>query len=711
MARNSQPGTPDRSLRYIFPERSRRSLRIAAAGGAALTMVIALAYFAGLKRVSSPGPVSSSHSPIETRCEQCHTVGRGVADVRCERCHDPGGADRFTQQGHVLFGSGNPHKAATAPTVACAACHADHRGRDVPVNRTDDRDCAQCHAFSALKNHPEFAAVRAQISTGAGLSFGHQRHIAEAAKVGRKCEACHEPTADLVGFQPMTFDRHCAACHTKDGAVTGESEAVSREFLTAAGDPAAGREPTQTAAELGRIVLSGMKHKDPWVLYNALRLRRMIDPMGISAESAALRAQIAYLRQQTTGQPLSAVNVADLQQWQSTLEADLKTIDRRLASKAPPSGDDGALNEMRSAVQQVARQLATVDPEAKAIDADAQNTPAPASPAGGDANLARTFDARKAELLGILDAIAARGDTVLAERAAALRQQVESLQPGSGGGQADVAALSDRLRRLDDVLGAVRATDDPQAQFVAGQIGALKNVAQSQINGGLSPDAFEDRRRELLDVLDAIDRAGAPELMARAAVLRQRVLSLQPGSYGDAGLRDERARTVKLLDRIKVEIELANQGDSASASAASGRDAAQLQTTLARLRRQLAALQSGGRPGTADTPADLRKATATLNNMLAPCLKCHVMDGARIAPVAADPKVFERSFFTHKPHVEQAGCAACHKSVETSTKATEVNEPGVANCQSCHQPSKARADCAACHFYHPPSLARLVGAL
>jgi hypothetical protein len=683
---------------------------MAAIGGAVLALAIAVAYLAGLKRVSSPGPVSSSHSPIETRCEQCHTVGHGVADVRCERCHDPGGADRFTHQGHVLFGSGNPHKAATAPTVACAACHTDHRGRAMEVKRIDDRDCAGCHEFSALRSHPEFAAVRAQISTGAGLSFGHQRHIAEAAKVGKKCEACHEPTADLVGFQPMTFDRHCAACHTRDGAVTGESEAVSREFLTAAGDPAAGRAPTQTAAELGRIVLSGMKHRDPWVVYNALRLRRMIDPMGISAESAALRAQIAYLTQQATGQPLSTVAVADLEKWQSTLEQDLKTIDQRLASKTPSGGDDAALTEMRTTVQQVARQLAAVDPEARVLDADAQKAPVAAVPADGDANGAQAFEARKAELLAILDAVAARGDKALTDRAASLRKQVEALQPGSGGGQADVAALSDRLRSLDDVLGAVRATDDPQAQFVAGQIGALERVAQSQINGGLTPEAFEDRRRELLAVLDAIDRTGNPELVARAAVMRQRVLSLQPGSYGDAGLRDDRARTVKLLDRITVEIELAKRGDSASASAASGRDAAQLQTTLARLRTQLAALQSGGRPGTADTPADLRKATATLNNMLAPCLKCHVMDGARIAPVAADPKVFERSFFTHKPHVEQAGCAACHKSVETSTKATDVNEPGVANCQSCHQPSKARADCAACHFYHPPSLARLVGA-
>src|SRR6202011_2957689 len=160
-------------------------------------------------------------------------------------------------------------------------------------------DCGQCHTFSSLGRHPEFAAVKANISTGAGLSFGHQRHIAEAAKqLGKKCEGCHEPTPDLAGFQPMTFDRHCRACHTKDGFVSGDSEAVSADLLTFSAD-AGGRAPPPTPAGVRGGVLSGMKHKDPWVLYNAQRLRRMIDPAGISTESAALRAQIAYLTQMT----------------------------------------------------------------------------------------------------------------------------------------------------------------------------------------------------------------------------------------------------------------------------------------------------------------------------------------------------------------------------------------------------------------------------
>src|SRR5204862_7157938 len=128
-------------------------------------------------------------------------------------------------------------------------------------------------------------------------------------------------------------------------------------------------------------------------------------------------------------------------------------------------------------------------------------------------------------------------------------------------------------------------------------------------------------------------------------------------------------------------------------------------------RARLAVLEGGGRPGAADTPAEIRKATTALSNLLGPCLKCHVMAGAKMAPVAAAEVVFQHARFDHKPHVEQANCAACHKAVETSIRATDVNEPTVASCTACHKPSKSRSDCGTCHVYHPPSIVRLVRSL
>jgi hypothetical protein len=98
-------------------------------------------------------------------------------------------------------------------------------------------------------------------------------------------------------------------------------------------------------------------------------------------------------------------------------------------------------------------------------------------------------------------------------------------------------------------------------------------------------------------------------------------------------------------------------------------------------------------------------AAAALTTLAGPCLKCHVMDGARLAPVAAAARVMRRATFTHAPHAPQADCLTCHRGVTISKLATDLVVPGVASCRSCHAPSKARSDCAACHTYHPAAAA------
>jgi hypothetical protein len=98
-----------------------------------------------------------------------------------------------------------------------------------------------------------------------------------------------------------------------------------------------------------------------------------------------------------------------------------------------------------------------------------------------------------------------------------------------------------------------------------------------------------------------------------------------------------------------------------------------------------------------------------LESLLAPCLKCHELDAsrARMAPVRIAEPVMSRSVFNHAPHVTDTTCESCHDGVRTSKFATDVNVPGVAECQTCHKPSQVRATCATCHVYHPPSAVRL----
>ena len=102
--------------------------------------------------------------------------------------------------------------------------------------------------------------------------------------------------------------------------------------------------------------------------------------------------------------PLSKVAIVELQTWQTTLEQDLKSIDARLASKAPSGGDDAALNEMRNAVAQIAKQLAAVDPQASSLSADAQNTKGAGYAIAVDKSASQDFAARKNELIAVLEA-------------------------------------------------------------------------------------------------------------------------------------------------------------------------------------------------------------------------------------------------------------------------------------------------------------------
>jgi hypothetical protein len=263
---------------------------------------------------------------------------------------------------------------------------------------------------------------------------------------------------------------------------------------------------------------------------------------------------------------------------------------------------------------------------------------------------------------------------------------------------ADAGALDHRLIALDEIFRALRGLPDRGAAAGGAEVAALRDAARRQIGGGLSIDQFEARRHELLRALDAIGRQGNASLAGRIAVLRQRVLLLRPAA---GSLEERRARTARMLDRVRLEIELAKSGETAAPSAvAPERDGRAAQVLTARLTQRLVRLNSVAdvAPGGAGSSAAVSGALAALAG---PCLKCHVLDGPRLAPVAAAEPVFRHATFTHKPHVPQADCLTCHSGVSTSKAATDLIVPRVASCQACHGPSKVRSDCATCHTYHP----------
>lgn len=688
------------------------------AAGVVVALGLFVGYAAGARRTLSPGDVAGAHARIDLKCAQCHQPGEAVTAVRCERCHDPAGSDRLTHAAHVLLGSGDLRKADNAGETACATCHTEHRGRANRVAAVDDRECASCHTFSTLARHPEFASVRAQATAGVGLKFNHDRHIIEAQSTrGTACQICHEQTGDRTGFVPMTFEQHCASCHTPDG-VFADSDPILGELLVppaALPDSWKARTMAVLAPRGRKQVASQLRHRDGWVIFNALRIRQGIDRDGEAAERLVLRGRIAYLEQLLAVQPVPQASPEELRNAVSALQAEIAAVDQTLAAAA--SSELDALNEMTAITQTLARQLAAADPASAAeLQVLSTQTPAgspPAVDASNDDRDAR-FERRKAELIKLLDTVTARAATgPTADRARALRAEVERLAPsGDGESGPESGALLERLAALDDVLSTVRSVPDPGVQLQVAQVEVLRAYGQQRIAAGLSATDFETRKVELLGLLEAIERRGGAALRLRVAPLRQRVLALRPGTLGDADLRRNRRQLQRQLERVQLELELsASPEEYEPAPTQDARiDRAAIDRTLSELRAQLADLERAPRMSAAQSAEEREQRRNELDALLSRCLKCHEYDpsGVRLATVRAAEPVMPRAIFNHAPHTTQTACDTCHGSTRTSKLATDINVPGVANCTSCHAPSRAESECETCHVYHPPSPSALL---
>lgn len=507
MPRKLTWGTPGRTAHYLFPRGKWAYLVPALVLGGGLLTLLLLLQAAGARRPLAPGGVISRHAPIEARCEECHTPRRGASDLRCQRCHDPGGAGRLTNGVHVLFGSGDARKAAAAPTIACARCHVEHRGRDARLAVVDEVQCAQCH-FRSFSAHPEFALLRARSAEAPGLKFGHDSaepgkfagHLAEVAKVKsiraeRSCAECHQRSADQRDFTPVSFDLHCASCHAKDGSLgtvdpVPQDDALPPEQIAALGVRVAFR-PEEFQTGRGKVGRSAVHHKDEWVLFNLRKLRREIDPEGWAAERGALLARLSQLqRRLAQATPLASLDQAALRSRQQSIEAELRGLDARLAAQAsasPTSSGSARLAEVQAAAAGAAEAGALA--EAQRLRSAGDALPAGATPA---ALPGEEFEARRRELLAALDAIEA-ADPALAPRAQDLRRRALALAPGEPG---------------TDVLQRVRAQRQAERQRVMDE--------QSLRAAGIAPpgEALLEPERE------ALQRA-IGDVQARLALLAQ----------------------------------------------------------------------------------------------------------------------------------------------------------------------------------------------
>lgn len=227
----------------------------------------------------SPGPLRAAHAGLAD-CATCHgpTAEKGVLDWvaaafapvdvhqangRCLTCHADGVADGDpVQAAEAVRAAGGPHGRAWAaetpaadgvapdapPPVgntgmarlaglvfdaprrdeplACAACHAEHRGdHDPGLGATAEAACRVCHTSVGKafpEAHPPLGTY--PFARRTALIFDHAAHLdrhfpdhrRSGGTVSDSCLSCHRPDDQGRFMTSLSFDTTCARCHAGD---------------------------------------------------------------------------------------------------------------------------------------------------------------------------------------------------------------------------------------------------------------------------------------------------------------------------------------------------------------------------------------------------------------------------------------------------------------------------------------------------------------
>ncbi len=375
-----------------------------------------------------------------------------------------------------------PPKAASAPDLACARCHVEHRGRSAYLARVDEVHCRSCH-FSSFDRHPEFAVLTRETVETPGLQFPHERHVKELGKQGvsekDSCLKCHEPAGRDLG--PIAFDRHCASCHAKDGSV-GSVEPIAAALLLRPSElrGRGGRNNfglDEFEESRGRISKTRVRHRDDWVLVNVLKLRRDVDPEGFAAERGALQAREGQLqRRLALAAPLATLDEEALRGRESALDLEIQGLEARLSAQAGAAEAGGGvprLDEVKAAA--AASSDSAVRAEAEALVAEGARL----RDASGAALPPPEYEARRRELLALLDAVEG-ADPALKARAEDLRRRLLALAPGEEGARGLARARdqrqTERARVRDEIALRASGIASPPAALLAGEQRALRDA-------------------------------------------------------------------------------------------------------------------------------------------------------------------------------------------------------------------------------------------
>ena len=265
------PSPEGECCRPIAPCSPRRSLR--AKRGILVLSTIALSLGVILLLLSNPsgtnfmnpGELTHAHSSANSKCVDCHEIGKGMPidwmheftgkgaapdSQQCLKCHalgdqpmnphslplavladsrsrilaDAADTEHHRPTGLQVAALGFAPDNLNQSKMACSACHVEHQGKDHDLKTLSNARCQVCHAVqfkTFAEEHPPFGNYPFNRRTR--IVFDHVRHLKYHFQEKqfqdlspKDCRDCH--SLDERGELMITkgYESSCAACHQKD---------------------------------------------------------------------------------------------------------------------------------------------------------------------------------------------------------------------------------------------------------------------------------------------------------------------------------------------------------------------------------------------------------------------------------------------------------------------------------------------------------------
>ena len=249
----SPDGTCSQYRPPCVPRRTLRNYRGIMALAALVAVAALIAAFHDVRTLgvgpfgaADAGPLTSDHANFTSKegCGACHEAHGGgplqwlagafrTSDMTatCLECHSFTGPER-NPHNLTLAALGVGADAASEPrwavdSLACNACHTEHKGAQADISQLSGAQCATCHKvkFATFDEaHPPFSPNYPH-DRRTSIRFDHVKHfnvhftnerVADVAP--DSCVDCHAIAAAERNVPPKGFEESCAACHTTEMA-------------------------------------------------------------------------------------------------------------------------------------------------------------------------------------------------------------------------------------------------------------------------------------------------------------------------------------------------------------------------------------------------------------------------------------------------------------------------------------------------------------